>query len=160
VAICSCGSPTGSGVTPAPSAPPPDSCLVGTWKSVSISGGITVAGARVSLTGGAGELLTITAAGSILTDDSNTSPLAGTASDGSVYKLTQSGTATGTVRAVGGRIAVTLDQPTPLTVTLSRNGTTLQSQHPGSATDSYMCAGSTSLIITGAGGTVSTYAPG
>jgi molecular chaperone DnaK len=160
VAICSCGSPTVSGATPTPSAAPPDSCLVGTWKSVSISGGITVAGSRVTLSGGAGELLIITATGSIRTDDSSTAPLTGTASDGSVYKLAQSGTATGTISAAGGRITVTLDQPTPLTVTLSRNGTTVQSQHPGSATDSYMCAAGTSLVITGAGGTVSTYTPG
>ena len=77
-----------------------------------------------------------------------------------MYKLTQTGTATGTITAAGGRITVTLDQPTPLTVTLSKNGASLQSQHPGSATDSYTCTAGSSLVITGGGGTVSTYAPG
>jgi hypothetical protein len=160
VALCSCGSSPDSGTATTPTAVAPDSCLVGTWQTVSISGSITVAGSRVTLSGGAGELLTISASGSIRTDDSNTALLAGTASDGSAYKVAQSGTATGTIRATGGRITVTLDQPTPLTITLSKNGTVLQSQHPGAATDSYTCMAGTSLVITGSGGTVSTYAPG
>lgn len=160
IALCSCGSSADSGATATPTAVALDPCLVGTWKSVSISGGITVAGSRVTLSGGAGELLTVTAAGSIRTDDTNTAPLAATAADGSTYKLAQSGTATGTISATGGRITVKLDQPTPLTVTLSKDGTVLQSRHPGSATDAYTCAARTSLVITGAGGTVSTYAPG
>ena len=160
IAVCSCGSSVDSGATATPTAVALSTCLVGTWKSVSISGSITVAGSRVTLSGGAGELLTITAGGSIRTDDRTTAPLAGTASDGSAYTLAQSGTATGTISATGGRITVKLDQPTPLTITLSKNGTVLQSQHPGSATDSYTCAVGTSLVITGAGGTVSTYGPG
>ncbi len=68
-------------------------------------------------------MLTITSAGRIGTDDTHTTPLTGTASDGTAYQLAQSGTATGTITASGGRISVTLDQPTPLTLTLSRNGT-------------------------------------
>jgi len=136
-----------------------DHCLVGTWKSTSIRGAITVGGAQATLSGGAGELVTITAAGTIRTDDSNTAPVAGTGTDGSVYTVASSGTATGTISAAGGRIAITLDQPTPLTVTLSRNGTVLQTQHPGPATDSYTCMAGSSLVITGGGGIVSTYAP-
>ncbi|MDQ2961515.1 MAG: hypothetical protein M3R48_10770 [Candidatus Dormibacteraeota bacterium] len=125
-----------------------------------ISGTITVAGSRVMLSGGAGEVLTITAGGGLRTDDAHTAPLAGIAADGSAYSVTQSGTATGTVGATGGRLNVNLDQPTPLTLTLSRNSTVLQTQHPGSATDSYTCAPGSSLVITGSGGTVSRYAPG
>ena len=45
-------------------------------------------------------------------------------------------------------------------MTLSKDGTVVQTQHPGSATDSYTCCPGASLVITGAGGTVSTYAPG
>lgn len=157
IAMCSCDSSQSGGATLTPTVVTLDHCLVGTWKSMSISGGITVGGSRVTLAGGAGELLTITAVGSIRTDDSNTSPLTGTGADGGAYKLTQSGTATGTISATAGRITVKLDQPTPLTVTLSKNGTVLQSQHPGSATDSYTCTATSSLVITGGGGTVSTY---
>ncbi len=137
-----------------------DHCLVGTWKSTTISGSITIAAARVTLSGGAGELLTIGASGSIRTDDSSTTPLTGTATDGTAYKLTQTGIATGTISANTGSITVTLDQPTPLTVTLYKDGAPLQSQHPGSATDSYTCTAGSSLVITGGGGTVSTYSPG
>ena len=159
LAVCSCAS-TSAGATPTPSAPTFDSCLVGTWKSMSISGTITVAGSRIALMGGAGEVLTIAASGGIRTDDTGTAPLTGMGTEGSVYTLAQSGTATGTIGAAGGRIAVKLDQPTSLTVTLSKNGTVVQSQHPGSATDSYTCAAGSSLVITGGGGTVSRYAPG
>ncbi len=159
-ALCSCNSSQNGGASPTPTAVALDHCLVGTWKSANISGGITVGGSRVTLSGGEGEVLTITATGSINTDDSNTAPLTGTGTDGSGYKLTQSGSATGTISATAGRIAVKLDQPTPLTITLSKDGAVLQSQHPGSATDSYTCTAGSSLVITGGGGTVSTYAAG
>lgn len=158
IGLCSCDSPQNGGASPTPTAVVLDHCLVGTWKSTNISGGITVGGARVALSGGEGEVLTITATGSIRTDDSNTAPLTGTGADGSAYKLTQSGAATGTISATAGRVAVKLDQPTPLTVTLSKDGSVLQTQHPGSATDSYTCTAGSSLVITGGGGTVSTYA--
>ncbi len=154
--LCSCGdAPTATATSTATVV---DGCVVGTWRTTSISGGITIAGVRTALTGGAGELLVISPSGAIRTDDRNTAPLTGSGSDGSAYTLTQTGTATGTVTAVSGHMTVTLDQPTPLTVSLYKNGVLLQSQHPGSATDSYTCAPASSLVITGAGGTVSTYA--
>ncbi len=162
LAVSACDSSPSGGATagPTPTAVALDHCLVGTWKSVTISGNITVAGTRVTLSGGAGEILTIAASGSLSTDDTGTAPLSGTASDGTAYKLVQAGTAKGTISASAGRIAVKLDQPTELTVSLYKNGALLQSQHPGSATDSYSCAIGSSLVITGAGGTVSTYTPG
>lgn len=157
-AACSCGPSPDTGTSASPTAVL-DHCLVGSWKSVSISGGLTIAGARVTLTGGAGELLTIAASGAIRTDDSNTAPLSGTATDGSVYRIAETGKGTGTVTVTPGRLSVTLDQPTPVTVTLSKNGTVEQTQHPGSATDAYSCSPGVSLVITGSGGTVSTYSP-
>jgi hypothetical protein len=158
-AACSCGPSPDTGASASPTAAVLDHCLVGTWKSMTISGGLTISGARVNLTGGAGELLTITASGAIRTDDSNTAPLSGTATDGSVYRIAETGKGTGTITVTPGRIAVTLDQPTPITVTLTKNGTVMQTQHPGSATDSYSCSQGSSLVITGSGGTVSTYSP-
>ncbi len=155
---CSCGS-SPSDATATPTAVVLDHCLVGRWKSTNVTGSITIAGSPVTLSGGAGEVITIAATGAISTDDSNTAPLTGAAA-GSRYMLAQSGTATGTISATGGRVAVKLDQPTTLSVTLSKDGTVVQSQHPGSATDSYTCAAGSSLVITGGGGTVSTYAPG
>ncbi len=160
VAVCACASSPSGGASATPTAVALDHCLVGTWKSSTISGGITIAGARVTLSGGAGEVLTISASGSLGTDDTHTAPLSGAAPDGTAYKLVQSGTAFGSISATAGRIAVKLNQPTQLTVSLYRNGTLLQTQHPGSATDSYACAAGSSLVITGAGGTVSTYSPG
>ncbi len=159
LAACSCGS-SPSDATATPTAVVLDHCLVGTWKSTKVTGTITIAGAPVTLSGGAGEVITVAATGAIRTDDGNTAPLTGTVAGGSMYKLAQSGTATGTISATAGRVAVKLDQPTALTVTLSKDGAVLQSQHPGSATDSYTCAAGSSLVITGGGGTVSTYAPG
>ncbi|MBJ7593251.1 MAG: hypothetical protein JF886_00075 [Candidatus Dormibacteraeota bacterium] len=158
LAACSCGS-SPSDATATPTAVVLDHCLVGTWKSTNITGSITIAGSPVTLSGGAGEVITIAATGAIRTDDSNTAALTGTAAGGSAYKLAQSGTATGTISATRGRVAVKLDQPTTLTLTLSKDGAVVQSQHPGSATDSYTCAAGSSLVITGGGGTVSTYAP-
>jgi hypothetical protein len=155
----SCGSPAAPS-SATPTAVALDHCLVGRWKSSGISGTIVISGASVTLSGGAGEVLTVTAAGAIRTDDTNTTPLTGSAADGTAYKLAQTGTATGRITAAGGRITVTLDQPTPLTVSLYRNGALLQSQHPGSATDSYTCTAGSSLTITGGGGTVSSYLPG
>lgn len=137
-----------------------DSCLVGTWHSTSISGSITVAGARVAITGGAGEVLVIDAAGTIRTDDTATALVTGNAPDGTQYTLQQSGSATGKVTAAAGALTVAIDQPTTLTVTLLRNGVQVQSRHPGSASDTYVCAPRSTLIITGAGGTVTRYSPG
>jgi hypothetical protein len=159
-AVCSCDSSPSASATATPTPLVLDHCLVGSWKSMTISGSITVAGVSVTLSGGAGELLTIGASGILSTDDTHTAPLTGTAADGTSYKLAQTGTATGTIIAGAGRIAVKLDQPTQLTVSLYRNGALLQSQHPGSATDSYTCTAGSSLVITGGGGTVSTYSPG
>ena len=98
-AACSCGPSSDTAASASPTAAVLDHCLVGTWKSMTISGGLTISGATVKLTGGAGELLTITASGAIRTDDSNTAPLTGTAADGSVYRLAQTGTGTGTITA-------------------------------------------------------------
>jgi hypothetical protein len=137
-----------------------DPCLVGTWKSMSISGSFTLGGAQINLNGGAGEVLAIDAGGAIHTDDSNTAPVGGRAPDGTDYRLVQSGTAVGSIGSSGGRIKVNLNQPTTLTVTLYKNGNAIQSQHPGSANDSYTCSARTSLIVTGSGGTVTKYAPG
>ena len=159
IAVCSCDSPPTASASPTPTPVVLDHCLVGTWKSATISGSISISGARVPLSGGAGEVLLIGPTGSVSTDDTHTAPLAGTAPDGSAYKLAQSGTATGRISASAGRISVKLDQPTQLTVSLFRNGALVQSQHPGSATDSYTCTAGSSLVITGSGGTVSTYSP-
>jgi hypothetical protein len=149
--------------TPAPVAAGPaagDACLVGTWKSTGISGSFTIGSAVIKLAGGAGEVLTIDAGGHIHTDDTNSAPVGGTAPDGTDYRLVQTGTATGTIASAGGRIKVNLNQPTNLTVSLYKNGNVIQSQHPGSANDSYTCVARASLVITGGGGTVTRYAPG
>lgn len=160
VPVCSCGS-TPSTATASPTAASAlDACLVGIWKSTGVSGSIAISGAAVTLTGGAGEVVTIAAPGTIRTDDSGMAPLTGTAPDGGAYKLVQSGTGTGTVSGTGGQLAVKLDQPTPVTVTLYKDGAVLQSQHPGNATDTYTCAPGASLVITSRGGTVIRYAPG
>ena len=160
LAACACGSST-SVATPTPTASATlDRCLVGTWRSTSISGALAISGGPVTLTGGAGEVLTIAPSGAVRTDDTATAPVTGVASDGTAYKLVQSGTATGTISAASGRAAVTLNQPTQLTVTLYRNGAVLQSQHPGAATDSYVCTSGSRLTITSGGGTVVTYVPG
>ncbi|MGH7722897.1 MAG: hypothetical protein ACRENL_08745, partial [Candidatus Dormibacteria bacterium] len=137
-----------------------DPCLVGTWKSVAVSGSLTVAGAHVDLTGGAGEVLTISASGRVRSDDSGTAALTGTAPDGTAYRLTQTGTATGTITGAAGKLTIELDSPSTVTVTLYRDGVQVQSQHPGAANDSFLCTARTALILTSASGTVVRYAPG
>ncbi len=165
ITICSCGSSAAAPATPTPtSVPTPtasslDPCLVGTWKSNAISASLTVGGAAVKLTGGAGEVLTIAATRIIRTDDSGTVPLTGTAVDGTAYKVAQTGTASGTITSAAGKITVKLDQPNTLSVVLYKNGVLVQSQSPGSASDSYMCTVGTSLIVTSAGGTMVKYSP-
>jgi hypothetical protein len=137
-----------------------DRCLIGTWKSTGISGAITIGGAKISVSGGAGEVLTISASGAIRTDEAGVAPVTGVAADASQYSLVQSGTAVGRLNASGGRMAVVLEQPTTLTVTLLENGKQVTSQHPGSASDTYTCSSGSALTIAGSGGTVSEYVPG
>lgn len=164
--LAGCGSDSGTGtVAPATTTPQPanlaglDSCLVGVWKSTGVSGRINIVGTEVTLSGGAGEVLTIGADGSIRTDETSAAPIGGPAPGGVDYRLSQTGIATGTVTSAANRIEVTIHQPTQLLVTLYKNGNLVESQHPGSANDTYTCTPHTSLVITGAGGTVTRYAP-
>ena len=153
-------SSSAAAVTSPPAVTGLDPCLVGSWRSTGISGSLTIGTAKIPVSGGAGELLTISASGTIRTDEGSTAQVSGASPDGTQYVLRQTGVATGQVTGSGGRISVTLDQPTSLTVTLLRNGTQVQSQHPGSASDTYACLKTSSLTITGGGGTVTTYTPG
>jgi hypothetical protein len=157
-------SPSGTPSAAATSATPGpagalDACLVGTWRSSGVTATLTIGGAKVPVTGGAGEVLTIDSAGTIRTDESNTAPVRGAAPDGTQYVLSQTGVATGRISGGGGKLSVSIDQPTTLTVTLLKNGSQVQTQHPGSANDSYTCTPRSALVITGGGGTVTTYAP-
>ncbi len=166
IAVCGCGSTPGPAATPTASPTATavvngpsglDHCLVGTWKSIGISGSLTVGGADVNLTGGAGEVLTIAATGAIRTDDSSTAPITGSAPDGTAYELAQTGTGTGTITSAAAKVTITLDEPNTVTTTLYKNGTAVQTQHPGSANDSYTCTPGTALILTSAAGTVIKY---
>jgi hypothetical protein len=165
--LCSCGSPAGPAVTTVPTtrlsspAPPAlDTCLPGRWKSTVVTTSVTISNSPVALAGGAGEVLVIGPSGTISTDDTNTAALTGTASDGTVYKVTQTGFGNGTISSANGKITVTLAQPNTLFVSLFKNGVEVQSQQPGSASDFYMCTAGTSLVVTSPGGTVVKYVPG
>lgn len=169
-AVCACGSTAPTAValaTPSPTATAVvngpsglDPCLVGTWKSVAISGRLTVGGAGVALRGGAGEVLTVAATGAVHSDDSATAPVTGAAPDGTTYELAQTGSGTGTITSAAGKVTIALDRPNSVTVTLYRNGSPVQSQHPGSANDAYLCTPRTALVLTSAAGTVISYSPG
>jgi hypothetical protein len=167
--LCSCGSSPAPAVTtvptsrlssPSPSPPALDTCLPGRWQSTLVSTSVTISNSQVALAGGAGEVLVIGPSGTISTDDSNTAALTGTASDGTVYKVTQTGFGNGRISSANGKITVTLAQPNTLFVSLYKNGVEVQSQQPGSASDFYMCTAGTSLVVTSPGGTVVKYAPG
>lgn len=134
-----------------------DACLVGRWTATSVSGSIIVSGAAVSLSGGGGEVLTIAASGALVTDESHAQPLTGTAPDGTVYRLVQSGKGAGTITSGANRIGVSLGDPAALTISLYRNGSLLQRTHPAAATDTYTCRAHSALVIAGATGTVTTY---
>jgi molecular chaperone DnaK len=165
-AVCACGSTAGPAATPTASPTATavvngssrlDRCLVGTWKSIGISGSLTVGGADVNLSGGAGEVLTIAASGAIRSDDSATAPITGSAPDGTAYELAQTGTGTGTIIGAAGEVTIALVKPNTVTTTLYKNGTAVQTQHPGSANDSYTCTPGSALILTSAAGTVIKY---
>jgi hypothetical protein len=169
--LCSCGSSPAPAVTTVPTSrlsspsqsPAPaalDTCLPGRWKSTMVSTSVTISNSSVALAGGAGEVLVIAPSGTISTDDSNTAALTGTASDGTAYKVTQTGFGNGTIRSANGKITVTLAQPNTLFVSLYKNGVETQSQQPGSASDFYMCTAGMSLVVTSPGGTVVKYVPG
>jgi hypothetical protein len=165
--LCSCGSSAAPAVTTVPtnrlSSPSPaalDACLPGRWKSTVVTTSVTISNSPVALAGGAGEVLVIGSSGTISTDDSNTAALTGTAADGTVYKVTQTGFGNGRVSSTNGKITVTLAQPNTLFVSLYKNGVEVQSQQPGSASDFYMCSAGTSLVVTSPGGTVVKYVPG
>lgn len=165
-ALCACGSTAGPAATPqaSPTATAVvngpsglDRCLVGTWKSIGISGSLTVGSADVTLSGGAGEVLIIAASGAVRSDDSATAPITGSAPDGAAYELVQTGAGTGTITSAAGKVTIALDKPNTVTTTLYKNGTAVQSQHPGSANDAYTCMLGTALTLTSAAGTVIRY---
>ncbi|MHB8670649.1 MAG: hypothetical protein ACYDAD_08840 [Acidimicrobiales bacterium] len=127
---------------------PFDQCLVGTWKSTSVKASFPYQDGKVEVEGGVGELLTIKADGSFVTDLSNVTPLTGSAA-GASWKITGAGKATGHANTAGGKVSETYDDPNALTTTIIKDGTTLASVHGQSTTDTYQCQAGARLTTVG-----------
>lgn len=137
-----------------------DSCLVGKWRATTGTLNYQASdGTTVTMTGGQGEVLTITADGRYTDDYSNFQPATG--SDGAnQYSVTETGTATGHLSASGGTTSATLDDPTAVTITVSENGTPAVTTHAHAGTGHYTCTKGTTLTITATDGSTTTYVPG
>ncbi|MDQ2961150.1 MAG: hypothetical protein M3R48_08920 [Candidatus Dormibacteraeota bacterium] len=159
--VAACGSTPTPAATGSPSpAATVDRCLVGAWRTTSVTGTLGDGnGGTIAITGGAGKVLSIAADGALRIDNTATQPDSGKAADGTMYTITQVGSATGHVTAGGGTLTVTLDNPSGLTNSIARNGTTLSTAHPGKATDTYTCSRGQVLSVISSGGTVSRFAP-
>lgn len=168
-----CGGSAGS---PAASAPPTaaapatatpaqfDTCVVGTWKSTTVSGTIDyqdVGGASsVPLTGGSGDVFVIKSDTSYSLDFSGDTPERGTGNDGAAYVVTTTGRLVGTAATSGGELTLVTGTGSTDKISLTRNGAAFRS---GSIMNNqvfgYTCSRATSLKLT-QGGITYTYLPG
>lgn len=162
--IAACGGSTtssGAGGTPTPTASV-DSCLVGTWTSTGASGSSNATGTVIMATGGgAGEVLTINADGTLTADDTNMTPITLTAG-GQTYTDKLSGTAMGTITASNGSLSYTRGSgSTSTSQVFGPDGAPAGTPAPDKDfTATYSCTAGQSLTVTQSGGSVLTYASG
>lgn len=132
-----------------------------TWKSTSTTANLPDSAAQllIPLTGGGGEVLSVSADGRFTDDLSAVQPLTGTASS-HTYMVTASGKVTGTLTASARRATLTYDDVTQSTTTVVKDGVTMGTAHGANSTSTYTCQAGTSLVVTGTDGNVTTYSPG
>ena len=112
----------------------------------------------LTLSGGQGEVLTITADGRFTEDAMSMRPLTGN-EGGNRYSVTVAGTATGHVSTGGGKISYRYNDPASITLTISKNGTPGSTAHPVGRSEDYTCTNGASLTIYQQDGSTMAYRP-
>ena len=128
-----------------------DTCVVGTWRSAATSGSVTGPdGVKIPLSGGEGVVSTIAADGTVHTDYGASRPQTGRGSDGSTYAIQYSGTLTAHLHAAGGRATLTIDPGSDATVTVTKDGATIDTEPPPTTAQpsTYTCVPHRSLVVT------------
>jgi len=114
-------------------------------------------GSSVTVTGGAGTILTFKTDGTYTADFANSEPYTATTADGHQLSLGVTGVATGTFTTSFGQLSL-MDTRTTLTVTLEVDGAVTSTTHPSNASLSgYTCSAGKLKIF--ASDSESQYAP-
>jgi hypothetical protein len=154
-ALAACGSSTQPSPTVIAGLDP---CVVGSWKSVGVSGTVTSADGslHIPLSGGAGQQAVIRANGTVALVYDGSDPEKGTGSDGAAYTITNAGQFAAKLRTSGHQATLDVTDTGTATQTISRNGTVLQKSDPQpEQVSTYTCKPHTSFGVTTFGITVS-----
>lgn len=158
---CSGASSMNTTTTAAVASASVDDCLIGTWRSTAVTGVFSDGGAEVLMTGGSDEIITIESDGSYTDDYTSSRPTTGDTGINQ-YVMTIAGTATGHIVTSGATFTFTVDDPSTVTWTLTRDGVILGTAHPPStqAGTAFTCQPGTELIVTSPSGeSTTTYRP-
>lgn len=134
-----------------------DPCVVGSWKSVSVSGTVTSADGslHIPLSGGAGQQAVIRRDGTVTLAYEGSDPEKGNGSDGATYTITNAGQFAGKLRTSGHQATLDVTDAGTATQTISKNGTLLQKSAPQpEQVSTYTCKSHSALAVTTFGITV------
>jgi len=155
VALAACGS---SSDKPTPTVIAGlDPCLVGSWKSVGVSGTVTSADGslHIPLSGGAGRHAVIRPDGGVTLVYDGSDPEKGIGSDGATYTIDNAGQFAGKLRTSGNQATLDVTDSGNATQTISKNGTALQKSAPQpEQVSTYTCKSRSTLAVTTFGITV------
>ena len=153
---CACGSSNTSGPSPTVIAGL-DRCVVGSWKSASVSGTVTSADGslHIPLSGGAGQQAVIRPDGTVTLVYDGSDPEKGTGSDGATYTIANAGQFAGKLRTSGNQATLDVTDSGTATQTISKNGTVLQKSDPQpEQVSTFTCRSHAKLAVTTFGITV------
>ena len=134
-----------------------DPCVVGSWKSVSVSGTVTSADGslHIPLSGGAGQQAVIRPDGTVTLVYGGSDPEKGTGSDGATYTIANAGQLAGKLRTSSNQATLDVTDAGTATQTISKNGTVLQKSDPQpEQVSTYTCKSHSMLAVTTFGITV------
>ena len=155
MALAACGSSTGQ---PSPSVIAGlDPCVVGSWKSVSVSGTVTSADGslHIPLSGGAGQHVVIRADGTVTLVYDGSDPEQGTGTDGAAYSITDTGQFAGKLRTSGNQATLDVTDAGTATQTITKDSTVLQKSAPQpEQVSTYACKSRSTFAVTTFGITV------
>lgn len=135
-----------------------DPCVVGAWRSVSVSGTVTSADGslHIPLSGGAGQQAVVRPDASVTLVYDGSDPEKGNGSDGAAYTITNAGQFAGKLRTSGNQVTLDVTDAGTATQTISKNGTVLQKSNPQpEQVSTYTCKSHSALAVTTFGITVS-----
>lgn len=134
-----------------------DPCVVGSWKSVGVTGTVTSADGslQIPLSGGAGQQAVVRSDGTVSLSYDGSDPENGNGNDGATYTITNAGQFAGKLRTSGNQATLDVTAAGNATQTISKNGTVLQKTGPQpEQVSTYTCKSRSTLAVTTFGITV------